>query len=583
MVSKTLTSPRANQEASRRITVLVVFLCAAFSIILARLFFLQVVTAKNYQQLADDQHSSVRAVTPVRGTIKVVDRFSAEPYAVATSIEKNLVYAVPSSIKDDQALAKALAPVLQMTEEAILEKIADKSKKYAPLKKQLSEEEEKQIKELKLSGIYMEPETVRYYPEGAFLSQVLGYVGFKEDMRTGYYGLEQAFEQALAGQAGSIDQEKDASGTWIFGARRNIKPAINGDNLILTIDKTIQFKAESVLKEAVERNEADSGSLLIMDPKTGAILTMANYPTFDPNNYSKVSDIKVFNNTATVGNYEPGSIFKPITMAASIDQGKITPDTTYTDTGSIEIDGYTIKNSDLKAHGLQTMTQVLEQSLNTGVIFAKDQIGNAKFLEYIKKFGFGERTGLEVPEAKGDLSNLIGNIKVNYHTASFGQGLSVTPIQLMQAFGALANKGKMMQPYLVQSQVDATGKVTNTEPKELRQVVSERTASMVGAMMTNVVENGHGKRAAVPGYYVAGKTGTAQVPRKDGRGYEANNNIGSFIGYAPVEDPKFVILVRINHPRTVSFAESSAAPSFGQMAQFLMNYYNIAPSRSVKK
>ena len=319
-----------------------------------------------------------------------------------------------------------------------------------------------------------------------------------------------------------------------------------------------------------------------MDPKTGAVLAMANYPSFDPNAYSKVKDVAAFNNLATVGSYEPGSVFKPLTMAAAVNEGKVTAETTYVDSGSAEIDGYTIKNSDEKAHGTQTMSQVLEESLNTGVIFAKNQIGNEKFLQYVKKFGFGQPTGIELPEAKGDLSGLTGNISVNYATASFGQGISVTPIQMMQSFTALANNGTMMRPYIIQSRVTESGKVIETKPEQMGQVVTSQTAASVTGMLVNVVELGHGKKASVPGYYVAGKTGTAQVPRKDGRGYEPNNNIGTFIGYAPANDAKFLMLVRVNHPRNVAFAESSAAPAFGTMAQFLLNYYDIAPTRPLK-
>lgn len=281
-----------------------------------------------------------------------------------------------------------------------------------------------------------------------------------------------------------------------------------------------------------------------------------------------------------MGSYEPGSIFKPLTIAAAVNEKKISAQTTFVDPGEIKIDGYTIKNSDNKAHGTQTMSQVLEESLNTGVIFAKDKIGNKKFLEYVKKFGFGAKTGIEVAESKGDLGNLSGNIAVNYHTASFGQGINITPIQMVQAFTTLANSGKMMKPFLIASRVSGNGKVQETKPEIVKEVITSQTASEVSAMLVNVVEKGHGKKAAVPGYYVAGKTGTAQVPRRDGRGYEPNNNIGSFIGYAPVEDPKFVMLVRINHPRTVSFAESTAAPAFGKMAQFLLTYYNIPPNRT---
>jgi cell division protein FtsI (penicillin-binding protein 3)/stage V sporulation protein D (sporulation-specific penicillin-binding protein) len=267
-------------------------------------------------------------------------------------------------------------------------------------------------------------------------------------------------------------------------------------------------------------------------------------------------------------------------MAAAIDQGKVTADTTYLDSGEVvEADGHKIKNSDGKAHGIQTMTQVLQESLNTGAVFAKEQIGDSDFTQYVKTFGFGEKTGIEMAETRGNLDNLKTNIKVNYDTASFGQGISVTPIQLVQAFTAVANQGKMMKPFIVESKIYPDGRVETTAPKVVRQVISPNAANIVGAMMVNVVENGHGKRAAAPGYYIAGKTGTAQVPKENGKGYEENNNIGSFIGFGPVEDPQFLMLVRIDHPRTVSFAESTAAPAFGELAKFILDYYHIVPTR----
>ncbi len=563
----------------KRMVWLTVLLFVSFGVITLRLAHLQLAQGGEYKVQADGQRTSVRTISPARGEIKIADRFSGQPATVATSIEKPIVYAVPPSMTDRAAAAKALAPILGVTEQEILDKTADNSKKYVPLKKQISDEDKKKIETLNLPGIAFDAETIRFYPEGNFLSQLLGFVGYKEDERTGLYGIEQAFNDYLTGTPGSLAQEGSASGAWIFGARRDKVAALDGETILLTIDKTIQFKAESVLKETVEKHQADSGSIIIMDPKTGAIQAMANYPSFDPNEYAKVEDTSVYTNINTLGAYEPGSIFKPITLAAALNEGKITAQTSYNDTGEIEIDGYTIKNSDNKAHGMQTMTQALEQSLNTGMIFAKNTIGNKKFFDYIQKFGFGKKTEIEVAEAKGDLRNLEGNIGVNYHTASFGQGLSVTPVQMVQAYSALANGGKMMRPFVVNARIGTDGKVVETQPKEVGQPITMQTASTISAMMVNVVENGHGKKAAVPGYYVAGKTGTAQVPRKDGRGYEANNNIGSFAGYAPVEDPRFVMLVRINHPRTVSFAESTAAPAFGTMAQFLLQYYNVIPSR----
>ncbi len=568
---------------NRRSSLVTAFLLLAFGLIVFRLFDLQILGGRYAKQKADAQHSIYRKLLPSRGEIKLIDRTSGEVFSVAANLKSYLAYAVPQNMENPQSAARALAPVLQMDEEEILSKITQTEKKYVPLKKQLSEEEQQKIKALDLAGIYFDSEDTRYYPDKTLLSQTLGFVGFKDSKKAGMYGLERYFEDELAGRAGELVAEKDAGGAWIFGAKRQEHPAEDGVDLILTVDKNIQFQAESVIKDTVVTNGADSGSVIIADPKTGAILAIANYPDFDPNAYSKVENPKVFSSEAVSGSYEPGSIFKPLTMAAAVNEGRVSPDTTYTDTGSVVIDNYTIKNSDNRGHGLQTMTEVLEKSLNTGVIFAKDQIGNAKFHEYVKKFGFGEPVGIELPEAKGNLDNLKANIEVNYDTATFGQGISVTPMQMIQAFTALANQGKIMQPYIVQSKIYPDGRSENAEPKVVREAITPKTANTVSAMMVNVIENGHGKKAGVPGYYLAGKTGTAQVPKKDGRGYEENNNIGSFIGFGPVEDPKFLMLVRVDHPRDVNFAETTAAPAWGKLAQYLLNYYHMVPSRPIGK
>jgi cell division protein FtsI/penicillin-binding protein 2 len=564
---------------NRRIVILTVFLLLAFGAIVFRLVMLQIVSAKYYRALGDDQRTVVRKLTPSRGEIKIVDASTGESVAVATNIEKKLVYAVPKKILNKKETAEKLAAVLNMSEDDVLAKFSDLQKQYVPIKKQLSDSEVVAIKDLNLSGIEFDAEVLRFYPEKTLLSQVLGYVGYKDEKRLGLYGLEASFEDELRGLPGSLSQERDLTGAYIFGAKRDIAYAVDGDTLILSIDKSLQFKAEDVIRNAVTDNEADSGSIIIMNPKTGAVLAMANYPSFDPNEYSKIIDPQVFLNKSVTGNYEPGSVFKPLVVAAAINEGKVNPDSVYEDKGQVEIDGYTIKNSDGKAHGRQTMTQVLEESLNTGMIYIQDLLGNQTTLKYIKSFGFGKKVGVEVPESSGSLSNLQGNIAVNYATASFGQGISVTPIQLMQAYSALANNGQMMKPYLVQTKIKSTGEIEPTEPQLVKNVLTQKTASLVSAMLVNVVEKGHGKRAGVKGYYIAGKTGTAQVSKKDGKGYEENNNIGTFIGYGPVEDPKFLMLVRVNHPRTVKFAETTAAPAFGEMAQFILNYYNIAPTR----
>jgi len=561
---------------------LTVLLFVGFVLVAARLFVLQILSASFYQAVASGQYNFEKTLQPTRGEIKVIDKDTDHPFTVATTIQKQLVYAVPKDVTDPKRAAEQLAPVLGLDAKDLLEKISGSEKKYVVLKRQLTDEQEQVIKGYNLAGINFDSEPVRFYPEKNFLSHVLGYVGYKDADRVGRYGLEEYFENQLKGVTGEIKQEKDVSGAWIFAGNRDIKPAQDGDTLILTIDRTIQHKAENIIKDTVSKNQADSGSIVVMNPKTGAVLAIANYPDFDPNDYNKVEDPSIFVNRAVMGAYEPGSIFKPLTMAAAINEGKVLPDTTYVDTGVVNIDGYQIQNSDHKAHGKQTMTQVLEASLNTGAIFAKEQIGNAKFLEYVKNFGFGKETGIELRESKGNLDNLKANIAVNFDTASFGQGISVTPLQIVEAYSALANSGSMVKPFIVQAHVASSGKITTTQPEIISRVVSAKTATTLGGMLVNVVENGHGKKAKVPGFWVAGKTGTAQVSRKDGKGYEQDINIGSFIGYAPVDKPQFVALVRVNHPRTVQFAESTAAPAFGELASFILNYYNVQPTRDLE-
>jgi cell division protein FtsI/penicillin-binding protein 2 len=356
--------------------------------------------------------------------------------------------------------------------------------------------------------------------------------------------------------------------------------AIDGSDLVLTIDRTIQFVACDRLHKAVERHNADGGSVLIMDAESGAILAMCGSPDYDPNKYSEVKDVSVYNNPAIFFQYEPGSVFKPITMASALNEGKVGLETTYLDKGSVQIVPHEIKNSDLKAYGIQTMAQVLEKSLNTGVVFAMKALGADEFRRYVKLFGFGEETGVELmTEVNGDISSLSKRGEIYSVTASFGQGIAVTPLQMVRAFGAIANGGSLMRPYIIDEIRRSDGTRQVTEPYEIRRVISQRSSVILGNMLVSVVENGHGKRAGVPGYYVAGKTGTAQVPRSDGKGYEKDITIGSFIGFAPVRNPRFVMLTRIDHPRDVQWAESTAAPLFGEIAKFLLQYLNVPPER----
>jgi cell division protein FtsI/penicillin-binding protein 2 len=440
--------------------------------------------------------------------------------------------------------------------------------------------------ELKLDGIAFIPRVRRFYPENNIGSHVLGFVGYVGAEERGRYGLEGFFDEELFGVPGSIKTGRGAQGNLIIINDREYEKAKNGSDLILTINRIIQYTACHKLNETALRHGADGGSIIIMDPKTGGILAMCSWPDYDPNNYKEVEDIEIYNNPAIFSQYEPGSIFKTITMAAALDQGKITPETTYNDEGSVMISGWPkpIKNSDYDTHGGYgevNMTTVLEKSLNTGAIFAMQQIGPEIFSKYVKDFGFGEKTGIELEtESAGNIKNLLGDkvYEIYAATASFGQGISVTPLQMVTAYAAVANGGILMKPYLVKEIVHSDGTKDITQPKQIKRVVSERTAILLGGMLVNVVESGHAKRAGVDGYWVAGKTGTAQIASREQRGY-SSRTIHTFVGFAPVEDPKFVMLVKLDDPKGIKFAASSAAPLFGEIAEFLLDYFEVPKER----
>lgn len=565
-----------------RIHVLAAMFFLFVVVVVYRLFDIQVLRHNFYEALASGQHDISEKLIPERGEIFVRDRFSDDKlYPVAANKEFALVYAVPKRIKDAKAAAESLAPLLELEVEDILARLEKKDDSYEPLKKQVPEETADKIEALNIEGIEFSTEAYRYYPEGNALSQVLGFVGYRGDERVGQYGIEGYFQNELAGQYGQFQAQTDANGRWITVGDTKIQEAIHGDDFILTIDRTVQYAVCEKLAAAVERHGADSGSVVILEPKTGAVIAMCNVPNFDPNTYNQVEDPTVFSNRSILHQYEPGSVFKPITMAAGLNEGAVGPNTKFVDEGSVQIGKYTIRNADNKVYGEQTMTQVLEESINTGVMFVADKIGGEKLNQYVKDFGFGEKTGVTLDsEHAGDISALAKAGDIYTATGSFGQGITVTPLQLAAAYAVIANGGQLVQPYIVDEIIRDNGFREKTQPKVIRQTISSKTAATLGAMLVRVVENGHGKRAGVPGYYIGGKTGTAQIPYTDRVGYDPNRTIGTFAGFGPIEDPAFVMVVKIDVPRDVIWAESSAAPLFGDIAKFLMNYYEVPPSRT---
>ena len=437
--------------------------------------------------------------------------------------------------------------------------------------------------EVKIPGLGFDIRKFRYYPETADGAHLLGFVSYAENEEAGKYGLEEFFNTELFGQYGSLKSEKGGGGSIIVNNREYIEPE-NGADLILTIDRNIESVACQKLKEAVKKHGADGGTVIVLDPRTGAIIAMCSVPDFDPNNYKEVKDISVYNNPALLYQYEPGSVFKTVTMAIALDQGKVSPSTTYEDQGQIMISGWNkpIKNSDFSTHGphgVVDMNSVLENSLNTGAIFAMRQVGAKIFADYVRDFGFGEKIGLEFgSESAGNIGNLLKTKvkEIDAATASFGQGIAVTPLQMIMPYQAIANRGLMMKPYVVKAIVRDEER-EEVAPQAVKQVISEKTAATISAMLVNVVERGHSQKAYIEGYYIGGKTGTAQVATSGG--YSSDNYVHTFIGIAPIDEPAFVMLTKIDNPKDVQYAEGSVVPLWKDIADFILKYYQVPKTR----
>lgn len=420
----------------------------------------------------------------------------------------------------------------------------------------------------------------RYYPENTIASQLLGYVSSSDDK--GHYGLEGFFDKELLGVNGFMKSEENESNDTIKINGTSYKKPEDGKNLVLTIDRSIQFYACDKLSKAVARHGADSGSIAIINPKTGAIITMCSEPNFNPNNYNDVNDIIVYQNPVISEEYEPGSIFKTLTMAMALNENKITPQTTYEDKSTLTIGDRTIHNSDYDthgAHGIVDMNYVLEQSLNTGSVFAMKTIGKKTFGDYLKKFGLGEKTGIELTgEVDGNIEKFYKDKirDIGAATASYGQGITVTSLQILMTYGLIANNGVLMKPYVVDKIINNNSEEEITKPIQVQSVISDKVATILSGMLVNVVEGGHAKHAGVNGYYIGGKTGTAEVASRRGYG---DQTIHTFVGIAPIDNPKFVMLVKLNDPKDVRYAASSAAPLFGDIAKFILNYYEIPKTR----
>lgn len=573
-----------------RINVFLICVLLLSGLVLYRLFVLSIIRHTSYSRTAQAQSESISNIL-ARGSIYLSDKDSNLTLA-ATNKKFPLAYVVPSDISggNNDEVSSKLAEILKVEVQVIKDRVNSKSNSMKVIARRLETDQVEAVKNLKIKGVGISYELDRLYPGNELASNIIGFLGYDaEGKRAGQYGVEAYYDQDLFGREpnmAGIFSEVDPFGIkkmfqGIFGDKSEEskqehsfdKPA----DIVMTIDKNVQIFVENKLKELTAKWQADNGTVIIQEPDTGKILAMADWPSFNPNLYSN-TESKHFLNGSINEVYEPGSSFKPITMTAGIDLSKVTPQTTYTDTGVMEINGYSIRNFDDKAHGLQTMNQVLEHSLNTGAMYVENLVGDDNFLNYVINSGFGQKTGVDLPgEVGGDVTNLYSGRKINYLTASFGQGIAVTPLQMVNAYSTIANGGKLMRPYVVEKILKEGDEEIVIKPEIVGIPISEKTAVKMQAMLTSVVDNGFDK-ARINGYDIAGKTGTAQIPDGTG-GYSEDVFIHNFVGFAPAYDARFVILIKMDKPQGIAFAADSLSPTFKEITNFLLNYYNIPPTR----
>ena len=550
-------TPRA---ANRRIRLLLALFVLAFAVTFGRAVWLQGVQAGTFSQMASKQHLETVVVAAGRGTI--FDR-NGEPLAIGQAA--TTVHADPRQVLDPKATARTVARLLDLEANRLYPLLADRSRHFVYLKRKADPALAAKLERLELPGIGFTADELRAYPKRTVAAHVLGFSGLDN---TGLEGLERALDRQLLGKPGSKTIVKDPTGRVIDEVEA--RPERAGADVFLTLDHRLQANTEAVLRETVRSSRAKGGMAIVLDPRTGAVLAMANAPTFDPNR-SSTSQVASRRNRSVTDTYEPGSTFKLVTVAGALSDKLVTPTTPFTLQNSITVADRIIHEHDRQVTQRMTVAQILAQSSNVGTITLAQLLGKERVLAWIDRFGFGRRTGIDFPgETRGLMpsywsGSTIGNVPI-------GQGIAVTGIQMATAYAAIANRGVLHRPYLVERiGGHAGGHGTG------RRVVSATVAAQVMTMLRDVVaaDGGTGAAAAVPGYTVAGKTGTAAKPEPGG--YSTSRYVASFVGIVPAKSPRLVVLVAVDEPRTAIWGGVVAAPAFAKIAQFGLQYLEIPP------
>lgn len=558
-------------------------------LIIARLYYWQVIAGEKLAAAAEGQYQVSFEIPAKRGQILASDGFP-----LATTEEAYLIFAsIPDLRESPEEIASELAPILTdeeeatpggeidshesllVTEQLLQERLNRTDLNWVPLKHKVSREIKEEIEALLIEGIGFEEEQRRSYPEGSSSAHLLGFVGQDINGRDqGYFGLEGYYDLELKGRAGVVRREKDAAGRPILVGQFKDEEQHHGRDLLTTIDRSVQYIVERELTEGLEHYGASSGSVVVMEPN-GAVLAMTGLPAYNPAKYQQYEK-ELYPNPNVAFSYEPGSTFKIAVMSAALNEGVVKPETRCDQCSGPRVIGeYVIRTWNEEYFPDCTMVEVIEHSDNVGMVFVGEKLGIDKLVEYLKKFGLGEKTGIDLED------ELTPNLRadedwklIDLATASFGQGIALTPIQMTRIAATIANGGKLVRPYVVK-QIIGDEKKTTIEPKIEGEVISSATAKVMTELMVNAVDNGEAKWAKPPGYRIAGKTGTSQIPVAGH--YDEEKTIASFVGFAPADNPKFVMLVTLRGPTSSPWGSETAAPLWFDIAKELFNYYGILP------
>jgi len=556
------------ERPKRRLNFLAFVLALLCLVILSQLVRIQFFSHQELMTKGRQVRTRQSVLPPVRG--RVWDRHG---HLLVGNLVQYDITAAPALLSDAERTANILDYYLDVDRKELVEKLSS-DLGWVLVKRGVPQEIGEQIAAREMVGIAVEPVWRRAFPEGMLAAHLLGFVNAENK---GYYGVEGYYDGELRGQAGIRVAQQDPWNQVIpLGLAKDESPQ-QGVDLVLTLDRTIQALVEEELALALGETGAKSGVIIVMNPRTGAILAMAAAPVYDPNRYWETRDTRLYVNPAISGEYEPGSVFKVVAMAVAVENGAVALETTFYDEGQIEVGGQIVRNATRQAYGYVTLSEVLIHSLNVEMAKISNMLGPEKFYQGIRAFGIGHRTGVDL---EGEVA---GKLRVpgdwEWHesdlaTNAFGQGLAVTPLQMITAVAAIANDGVLMQPYIVAEKRYADGRVEQARPAPIGWAVSPETAHLVTEMMVQTVEQGI-KLARVPGYQVAGKTGTAQLPTL--LGYDEQKTIASFVGFAPVDDPQVIVLVRLDEPTSSQWGAQTAAPAFARMAERLFVFLEIPP------